>query len=146
MDGGFREALLRQDGIEPGTLPAFEREKLNRLLAREHAGIRWLRWGTVVAWILTIAVYVASGVQAYVWQHAGAHLARLEPAQTAWQKCHKLFVLRIIMPIEAAALSAWLYFRNRSASRRRLRAALLACETELQELSAGKCRPAGPAG
>lgn len=146
MDGGFREALLRQDGIEPGTLPASQRKKVNRLLARERAGIRWLRWGTVVAWILTIAVYVASGVPAYIWQHEGAHLARLESAQAAWQTSAKLFVLRIIMPIEAVALSVWLYFRTRSVSRRRLRAALLACETELQELSAGKCRPAGPAG
>ena len=146
MDGGFREALLRQDGIEPGTLPAPEREKLNRLLARERAGIRWLRWGTVVAWILTIAVYVASGVQAYVWRHPDPHLERLRPAQTAGQKFPKLFVLRIIMPIEAVALSVWLYFRTRSVGRRQLRAALLACETELHALSSGKWRPADPSG
>jgi len=132
MAGGFREALLKQDGIEPGALPAFEREKVRRLLARDRAGIRWLKRGTALSWILAILVCLP-GVSAYFLASQGPNPALTPEAQAAQTGISKLFVLRIIMPIEAAAASLWLYLRTRTVNRTQLRAALAACETELTE-------------
>jgi len=145
MDGGFREALLRQDGIVPGVLPASELEKVERLLARERVGIRWLKCGTAAAWILAIAVYVAGAVEAYLWPPLDLPGASAEQL-TASQASPKLFFLKIFMPVEAAAMSIWLYLRRRSLNRRQVRVALLACEAELQALSGGKWHTAGPSG
>ena len=58
MDGRLREALLKQDGIEPDAMPASEKEKLRRLFARDRTEIRWLKWGTALAWVLTLAVFI----------------------------------------------------------------------------------------
>ena len=156
MDGGFREALLRQDGIEPGVLPDSEWRKIERLRARERRNVRWWKLGTLAAWLLTIAVYVASALQGHLGRHQGAypvsprdahlgkHAVSAQPDQTAWQKRSKWLVLRIIMPIEAAIMSLWLYIRTRSVGRRRLRAALLTCERELQALANTGKRGRGP--
>ena len=144
MDGGFREALLRQDGIEPGALPDSEWEKLERLRARERRGVRWWKLGTLAAWIVTIGVYVASAVQRPALPNGAAHPTPPQTDQTASRRYSKLFVLRIVMPIEAAAMSIWLYVRTRSIGRRRLRAALLTCETELQALANTRKRSPRP--
>jgi len=135
MDGGFREALLRQDGIEPGGLPYAELEKIERLRARERRNVRWWKLGTLAAWIVTIGVYIASAVERPALPNGDVHPTPPQPDQTASRRYSKLFILRIVMPIEAAIMSIWLYIRTRSVGRRRLRAALLTCETELQTLA-----------
>ena len=138
MDGRFREALLKQDGIEPGALPASEREKVVGLITRERTGVRWLKGGTLAAWILAVAVFIVSGVQAHVLRNPELYGAALRTALSAPETIHKLFILRVVMPIEAVALSVWLYFRT--LNRRRVQVALATCEAELEVLS-GHNRP-----
>ncbi len=146
MDGGFRQALLRQDGIEPGVLPAPECEKIMRLLARHRAGNRWLKWGTLLAWILTVVVYVAGPIQAHFSPPPNLHGQPPQPEETAWHAGPKLFLLRVIMPIEAAVLSIWLYLRTRRVGRRQLQLALAACQTELSALPQDRWRSRDPSG
>jgi len=59
-DKNLRNELLKQDGLQADTLSDEDREALRRILKRDRARVRWMKWITGVAWALLLASWAGA--------------------------------------------------------------------------------------
>ena len=131
-DKTLREALLKQNGIVPGTISDEEREEVRRMLARDKARVRRMKWAAIIGWLLVLLPYLAaaamSGLNA---MGIGIH----EDAIKETIGAQVLMVFAVAMPYVAIALTISYFFRSRSLSSRQIQAQLSDIEEQLRRIS-----------
>jgi len=58
----FREELLKENGIEPRGISLEDRQVLQRILKRDRARARRMKWITATVWALLLAAFAIGGV------------------------------------------------------------------------------------
>jgi membrane protein YdbS with pleckstrin-like domain len=58
----FRNELLKQNGLEPHGISAEDRQALQRILKRDRARARRMKWITAAAWALLLVAILIGGV------------------------------------------------------------------------------------
>ena len=119
--------LLKSNGIEFGKISPEERQKFDRLVARDKVRVQRMKWATGIAWgLLVICVMLAA-----------LHIS-ISPL-FEWAE-FAVFIVGFLFWI-AVVFTISLYIRSRVASNRQIQSTLMQIQEQLERLSTGDQRP-----
>ncbi len=124
-DKRLGEELLKQNGIVPGQVSHGERDAIRRMLARDKARVRRMKWAAIISWLLLPSLFLL----AYVVNALGGKAA----IDTIGGGI--MAVLFIATPYIAIVFTISYFFRSRSLNSRQIHAKLADIEEQLKRIS-----------
>ena len=114
--------LLRQNGIEPGSLPEDRRKELRAMIERDKKRVTRMKWATVVSWSLVGLCFIVGF--AFDWASSG---------KGPYAEFGVVFGI-ISFYVAVACTIAW-YLRSRSLGQREIQASLADIAEQLKQLT-----------
>lgn len=112
--------LLRQNGIEPGSLPEDRRKELRAMIERDKKRVTRMKWATVVALSVVLLLFIVGGL-----------VGRIFPREAVMMSVG--FPLAIMFYVVVAFTISW-YLRSRSLGQRQIQASLADIAEQLKQL------------
>ena len=121
------EELLKQNGLQPGTVSAQERQRLHQMIAKQRARVRRMKWATIISWSLLAVCYVVEILR---------ELDRLSGAVGEIAKDAVPLAI-VLFPIAILSSVSW-FLRSLSLGQRQIQAKLADIEAQLERLQQGR--------
>ena len=126
-ENNLGEELLKQNGMESGTLSDEDRRKLNRRIALEKKRFRRMKWFTIVSWVLV-------GISFILLFAFRSHYLKVLPGGLVVDVHNALALFATICTI----LMAIRYFRLRAANMQQIQTTLADIQNQLKSLAKKK--------
>ena len=120
------EELLKQNGTKPGEISHDERERIQRLIARDKARLRRTKWAAIISWLLLTFLYVLAAI-------IGVFGVKLRNSPIG--PLEAMVIGTLVIPCIAIYFTISYFLRSRSLTSRQMLASLSSIEEMLRRMS-----------